>query len=185
MNDTKKIIEQTKNWLSSVIVKHNICPFVGYEIKQDSIRYNVLDKVGMQQCLENLIDECNILDADKDIATSLLIYSNIFSEFESYFDFVDTANALMIDMEYEGRYQLASFHPQYCFANAELDDAANYTNRSPYPMLHILREASLEQALKNYPKPETIPGNNIELTRGFGLQKMQAMLQACYDIKNK
>jgi len=182
--DTKKVIEQTKNWLSSVIVEHNICPFAGQELKRNSIRYSVQDQIDLQQCLQNLIDECNILDADKDIATSLLIYKDVFAEFDSYLGFVDMANALMVDMGYEGAYQLASFHPHYCFANEEQDDAANYTNRSPYPMLHIIREASLEQALKDYPEPETIPENNIRLTRKLGLKKMQAMLQACYDVKN-
>jgi len=184
MTDNKKIIEQTKNWLSSVIVKYNICPFAGRELKRDSIRYSVLYQTDLQQCLLNLIDECNILNADKDIATTLLIYKDMFTEFDSYLNFLDTANALMVDMGYEGDYQLASFHPHYCFANAEADDAANYTNRSPYPMLHIIREASLEQALKDYLEPETIPENNISLTRKLGLKKMQAMLQACYDVKN-
>jgi len=184
MNANKKIIEQTKNWLSSVIVEHNICPFAGRELKRESIRYSVQDQIDLQQCLENLIDECNILDADEDIATSLLIYKDRFAEFDSYLDFVDMANVLMNDVGYEGCYQLASFHPEYCFANTEQNDAANYTNRSPYPMLHIIREASLEQALKDYPEPETIPENNVILARKLGLKKMQAMLQACYDVKN-
>jgi hypothetical protein len=80
---------------------------------------------------------------------------------------------------YEGIYQLASFHPQYCFAEADSQDAANYTNRSPYPMLHLIRERSIESALQHFPHPESIPERNIQLTRQLGLAKMQALLAAC------
>ena len=82
--------------------------------------------------------------------------------------------------DYEGIYQLASFHPDYRFEGAGPDDPANYTNRSPYPMLHILRETSVEQALKNYPNPEKIPERNVQLTQGLGLQIMEELLAGCY-----
>jgi hypothetical protein len=80
---------------------------------------------------------------------------------------------------YEGIYQLASFHPQYLFADSDENDPSNYTNRSPYPMLHILREASLEKVLESYPNPENIPERNIELTRSLGLETMQKLLAEC------
>ena len=89
---------------------------------------------------------------------------------------------MLIEQGYEGVYQLASFHPDYCFDGAKRNDAANYTNRSPYPMLHLLRETSLEQAIRSYPHPENIPQRNIELTQELGLAKMQVLLAACYPL---
>lgn len=184
MEEINIVTQQTKAWLSTVIVQHNICPFAGREVKRDSIRYSVCSTTDLAECLEFLLSECRILDMDNEVETTLLIYPELFSQFDEYLDFVDLANALMLNEAYEGIYQLATFHPDYLFADSEQSDPANYTNRSPYPMLHIIREASLEQALKNYPDAQSIPEKNIELTRKLGLQQMQTMLQACYDIKN-
>jgi hypothetical protein len=178
------IIEHTKAWVSSVIVKHNICPFAGRAVERETIRYSVQESTDVAECLGFVLNECRILDMDKEVETSLLIFAEIFCQFDDYLDFVDMANALMLEQGYAGVYQLASFHPDYCFADADYNDAANYTNRSPYPMLHIIREASLQQALEDYPDPESIPERNIALTRQLGVEKMQAMLQACYDINN-
>jgi hypothetical protein len=95
-------------------------------------------------------------------------------------DLVAIAEDVLIDQDYEGVYQLASFHPDYCFADSKPDDAANYTNRSPYPMLHIIREASIEKALTKYPNPEQIPERNMQLTRKLGLEKLQTLLATCH-----
>lgn len=120
------------------------------------------------------------MDNNDNIETSLLIFPESLKDFDDYLDFLEIANALMHKQGYEGIYQLASFHPHYYFEGADENDAANYTNRSPYPMLHILREASLERALLNYPDPENIPGRNIKLTRELGLDVMQKLLADCY-----
>jgi len=96
-------------------------------------------------------------------------------------DFLELAQGLLEVQNYEGVYQLASFHPNYCFEGSAENDAANYTNRSPYPMLHLLRESSLERALANYKNPEKIPDNNVKLTRELGLEKMKSTLAACYE----
>ena len=90
---------------------------------------------------------------------------------------MEIANDLMFEQGYEGVYQLASFHPDYCFADSEADDPANYTNRSPYPMLHLIREQSIEKALALYKKPESIPETNVQLARELGLKKMQSLLE--------
>jgi hypothetical protein len=134
----------------------------------------------MEMCLENLIDECARLDENENIETTLLIYPKAFANFDEYLDFVEIAERLLEVEDYEGIYQLASFHPNYCFEGSNENDAANYTNRSPYPMLHLLREESLEKALETYPNPENIPENNIKLTRELGLQKLKETLAACY-----
>ena len=125
--------------------------------------------------------ECMALDGDANRETSLLIFPKTLSDFEDYLDMLDIATALFKEQGYEGIYQLASFHPEYRFEGSEPGDPANYTNRSPYPMLHILREASVEQALKTYPDSEKIPQRNIEVMQNLGLKVMQKLLKGCYN----
>ncbi|MDP2902670.1 MAG: DUF1415 domain-containing protein [Methylovulum sp.] len=179
-NKQEPFTRTTLAWLKTVVIGHEICPFAKRELDRGSIRFTVCHDVGFESCLLRLIEECDRLDSDGGIETTLLIYADAFTAFDDYLDFLELAQSLLLDQGYEGIYQLASFHPDYCFDGATLDDAANYTNRSPYPMLHLLREASLEQAIRAYPQPETIPQRNIGLTRCLGLAKMQALLAACY-----
>ena len=181
MINEETIKNQTKTWISSVIVKHNICPFAGREVARDSIRYSVFFEDDEAVLLENLLNECRILDMDNDVETSLLIFPRLFTLFEHYLDFVDMANELLDNEDYKGVYQLATFHPDYLFESSAIDDPSNYTNRSPYPMIHIIRESSLERVLRSYTDPESIPLNNIELTRKLGLNQMVSMLQACFN----
>ncbi|MDP2099214.1 MAG: DUF1415 domain-containing protein [Methylococcales bacterium] len=170
----------TQSWLQTVIIDYGICPFAKREQERGSIYFSVNHDTDIEPCLLNLIAECDRLDTEPDIETTLLIYAKAFADFDDYLDFVEIAETLLSEQGYEGIYQLASFHPDYCFQGADLDDAANYTNRSPYPMLHLLREASIEQAVASHPDPEGIPPHNIELTRKLGLAKMQTLLAACY-----
>ncbi len=172
----KTIIQQTKNWLSSVIIEHSICPFAKREHDNDRIHYEVIKSKDLETQLEQLILQCEALDNDASRETSLLIFPDALSDFEDYLDLVEIGNELMTKQGYEGVYQLASFHPQYRFADSSIDDASNYTNRSPYPMLHILREASIEKVLTNYPNPEDIPERNIKLTQDLGLEAMKKLL---------
>jgi len=174
-----KIIKQTQCWLDSVIIRHNICPFAKKERDKGSIYFCVDGSSEISQALENLIIECERLDKQPELETTLYILAQLGQDFNDYLDFLDLANQLLIDQGYEGVYQLASFHPEYCFADSEEDDPANYTNRSPHPTLHIIRENSLENALQSYPNPELIPERNIEYCNKLGLKKMQEMLQNC------
>ncbi|MFA6052186.1 MAG: DUF1415 domain-containing protein [Methylobacter sp.] len=173
-------ITATQAWLKSIIIEYNICPFAKRELERESIRFCVDQDTEIENCLLNLMLECDRLDTDESIETTLLIYANAFTAFDDYLDFLEIAETLLRDQGYEGIYQLASFHPDYCFQGADQDDPANYTNRSPYPMLHLLREASIEKAVSAYPDPENIPQRNIELTRELGLAKMRALLAQCY-----
>ena len=173
------IIKQTQNWLESVVVGLNFCPFALRELERNSIHYSVMRADNIQTCLESLILECELLDRDQDIATSLLIFSDQFTDFDDFLDYLTIANALLDTQGYQGIYQLASFHPQYCFDGATNNDPANYTNRSPYPMLHLLREDKLEIALKHYPHPEQIPEKNIQCANKLGETTLKAMLERC------
>ena len=197
MNSSAKIIEQTQCWISHFIIQHNICPFAkrAFENNDENnnsgrIHYEVVisDKVETQ--LQELIYSCEQLDRENGldssgnnngnyIETSLLILPNGLSDFEDYLDFLALANKLMHQQGYEGVYQLASFHPDYCFDGVDANDASNYTNRSPYPMLHLIREESLEKVLSQYPNPENIPARNIEYTREMGEQSLKLLLQRC------
>jgi hypothetical protein len=172
----------TQAWLKSVIIEYSICPFAKRELERGSIYFSVNHDTVIEQCLLHLMDECDRLDTEPGIETTLLIYTGAFAKFDDYLDFIEIAESLLTEQGYEGTYQLASFHPDYCFQGSDPDDAANFTNRSPYPMLHLLRESSIEQAVANHPDPENIPQHNIELARKLGLAKMQTLLAACYSV---
>ncbi|WP_371397931.1 DUF1415 domain-containing protein [Fretibacter rubidus] len=178
---TATVIHQTQKWLSDVIIQYTLCPFAKREHDRGRIHYEVIETADLPAQLEQLMIQCAALDQDIKRETTLLIFPSALSDFEAYLDMLDIANALLKAEGYEGIYQLASFHPDYCFAGPAPDDPSHYTNRSPYPMLHILREASVEAALKTYPNPETIPIRNIELTQQLGLEFMRALLADCYD----
>jgi len=179
----QNFIKATQNWLDSFIIHYNICPFAQRERQKASIRFRIADTADTPLVLETLIQECEWLDAHPKTATTLLILPYGFNHFDDYLDLLEIAEQLLKMQNYEGIYQLASFHPDYCFEMSKNneDDAANYTNRSPYPMFHVIREASLERALAGYSNPENIPARNIKLTRELGVETLQTLLQACYE----
>ncbi len=172
-------VDATRVWLETIIIGYGLCPFAKRELDRGSIRFYQEDASTIEACLHGLVAECVRLDSDDRIATTLIIYSQGFTDFTAYLDFLGLAEDLLVAQGYEGVYQLASFHPEYCFAQTAPDDAANYTNRSPYPMLHLLRESSIDEAVDSHPDPDGIPERNIRLTRQLGLSQMQALLAAC------
>jgi len=179
---TESIIEQTQCWLKNIIIGLNFCPFANREFINNSIRYFVSEEKTLEPSLQHLAAEFEYLNKHNTTETSLLIFSHGFSDFDDFLELIDFANQLLDDLNYSGIYQLAHFHPDYCFADAKPDDASNYTNRSPYPTLHIIREKSLQLAIENHPNTADIPNTNIKLANKLGLAKMQSLLAAC---KNK
>ncbi|MCF6217595.1 MAG: DUF1415 domain-containing protein [Gammaproteobacteria bacterium] len=179
MNQQNEIIQQTRNWVSQVIVKLNFCPFARPVVESGGIHYHLTEADDLHEALQVLIEQCKYLDEQPEIKTGLVIYAHGFDSFDEFLDLVDLANPLLETQGYEGIYQLANFHPDYCFEGELPSDPANYTNRSPYPMLHIIREADLEQALESYPDPEAIPARNIALAREMGLAALQSTLENC------
>jgi uncharacterized protein len=135
---------------------------------------------GSEACLEAFLQECIRLDDNDSIETSFLLFPNAMADFNDYLELAELAEALLDKHGYEGVYQVASFHPDYCFAGESADDAANYTNRSIYPMLHLLREETMEQAIARYPNPESIPDKNIDFARKKGLAYMQLLRDKCF-----
>lgn len=179
MKTTEQIIVQTKKWITDVVIGCNFCPFAAKEIKKQTVHYQVENSNNKAASLDAFLQECIRLDEDEDIVTTLLIFPDGFQQFDDFLDLLAAAEDLLIQNNYEGVYQVASFHPQYIFNGAPVSDAANYTNRSVYPMLHLLREAQMDEALERYPNPNNIPDNNILFAREKGVQYMKMLRDAC------
>ncbi len=179
MPTNEQVIEQTKKWISDVVVGCNFCPFAARVLKQQTVHYQVEKSSEIIQCLSSLLEEAYRLDDTETIETSFLILPDSFADFDDYLELVDKAETILKKNGYEGIYQLASFHPHYLFAGSSAADAANYTNRSVYPMLHLLREESIDKALKHYASPEKIPERNINFAREKGLVYMKMLRDAC------
>jgi hypothetical protein len=179
MIENETVIAQTKKWITDMVIGCDFCPFAAKEINRNTIHYAIENSKKIGECLNAFLSECKNLDENKNIETCLLIYPQSFERFDDYLNLVMHAENLLKKKNYEGIYQVASFHPLYCFSDSSIDDAANFTNRSPFPMLHILREDSVEQALARYPHPEKIPENNINFTREKGYEYMKKLRDAC------
>ncbi|HET6722257.1 MAG TPA: DUF1415 domain-containing protein [Chitinophagaceae bacterium] len=171
----EQIIDQTKKWIVDVVIGCNLCPFAANVVKQRAIFYKVETSVDQNKCLDSFVHEMDRLDNDDTIETSFLIFANTFEKLNDYLELLSRAEKLLVEKGNEGIYQVASFHPLYLFAGSDENDAANYTNRSIYPMLHLLREQSIDKALEHYKSPENIPERNIHFTREKGLIYMKML----------
>lgn len=179
---TETITSQTRKWIIDVVIGCNFCPFAAREIKKDSVVFEVLENANKALVLQTLSRLFKNMDAEAGVETILLILPKNFASFPFYLKLLKQSENFLIKQGYEGVYQIASFHPHYLFSGSTADDPSNYTNRSPYPMLHILREASLTHAIDNFPDTSSIPEKNIAFTKQKGLLYMQALLKACLDI---
>jgi hypothetical protein len=177
-NAEQTVIQHTKTWVEEVVIGLNLCPFASRPFLNDSIEYTVIAGDSTERHLQQLANSFKLLDDNSDIETSLLVYPEAYQTFDDYLDWLDYANHLLADLNYTGCYQLASFHPDYRFAGSEKNDASNFTNRSPYPMLHLIREKSLEAAITSYPDIEQVPKNNIRKLQEIGYAEMQKKLKA-------
>ena len=172
-----------KSWVANIIVKYNFCPFARKEVENNSIRYHVSHALNIEDAVLEMIEQCIYLNQNPKTETTLLIFDKSFSDFNDFLDLVDLANAMLAAQGFEGQYQIANFHPDYVFADSDENDAANYTNRAPFPTLHLIREASMTDALEHYDDPDSIPENNITLARRKGIDFWQQLLESCH--KNK
>jgi len=175
-NGESREILATKQWLEEVIIGLNFCPFAKKEFVNNTIYYHQSNVDQIKIALHELIEQCRYLQAHDELETTLIIYRDGFRTFERYLDLVDYGNDLLVDSGFEGIFQLASMHPEYCFDGEGYDDASNFTNRSPYPMIHIIREASMARVLSTYNEPEKIPENNIVLAQQKGSDYFQQVL---------
>ena len=177
--DNDEVVVSVKSWVESFVVGLNLCPFARRELVNNRVRFTVTDATSEVQLLIALRAELEFLGGNPLVETTLMIHPKVLQDFFEYNQFLNDADALLVQMELEGVYQIASFHPDYQFGGTEPDDAENYTNRSPFPLLHLIREESLERAVAHYPDVEKIPERNIALMNSLGKDKLQEMLQAC------
>lgn len=162
MNDDE-IIAVTRNWLEKAVIGLNLCPFARAVYAADRIRYVVSDATSVEGLLEALAEA-----GESRLETTLLVHPQVLGDFLDYNDFLEMADQLVEELDLDGVLQVASFHPQYQFAGTEADDVGNCTNRSPYPMLHLLRESSVERAVAAHPDTEQIYRDNIKTLRQLG-----------------
>jgi len=170
------IISKTKSWVERVVIGCNFCPFAGKAFIEKKIHFELVQANSIKLQLESVLLELQRLDERSDLETTLILFLDKFSDFESYLDFLSLAEGLLAAHDYEGVYQIASFHPEYIFAGSDEDDPANYTNRSPYPMIHLLREESVSKAVDLYPDVDGIPERNIAFARNKGLEAMKKLI---------
>ena len=179
-----QIVNATRKWVEDVVVGYNLCPFAKRELVRDRVRFVVSNAETEDELVQAVHEELQRLSDEPEIETTLLVHPQVLQDFSAYNEFLDVTDGLLAYLELEGVFQIASFHPDYQFADTDPDAAENYTNRSPYPMLHLLREASLERAIESYPDVEGIPQRNIELMDELGADKMKAILHSCFEAAN-
>ncbi|MDH3327013.1 MAG: DUF1415 domain-containing protein [Gammaproteobacteria bacterium] len=167
-------ISQTKNWVEKIVIKHNFCPFAAKPFRKDTIRYAISNAENENDLVDDLVNElAKIRDAkSEELETTILILASCLSDFEDYNQFLDVVDAILEEMDLVGEIQMASFHPDYCFADLTPDDVRNYTNRSIYPMFHLIREASVEAARDSYPDVDLVPEKNMTLLEKIGLEEI-------------
>jgi uncharacterized protein len=175
--DDHAVVERTRRWIASVVIGLNLCPFARRVFDAGLIRYAVTDARDATALLGALAGELTALASSPDFETTLLIHPRVLGAFPDYNDFLGDAEGLVGDLGLRGTVQVASFHPGYRFAGAAPDAVENYTNRSPYPMLHLLREASVTEVAGDPAALAAIPRRNVETLRGLGMERVRERLR--------
>jgi hypothetical protein len=170
-------IEDTQKWLLQAVVGLNLCPFAKSVVVKDMVRYRVCASADPDDVLAMLREELqHLADADPDkLDTTLLIAPNALPDFLDFNDFLGDCDDVLVDLELDGVLQVADFHPQYQFGGTDVDDIENFTNRTPYPTLHLLREASIDKAVEAYPDASFIFERNMEVLNKLGHAGWQAL----------
>ena len=171
------VIAATRRWVDRAVIGLNLCPFAKGVQTKGQVHYAVSHATDGQELLDNLKSELQALHAADPAQrdTTLLIAPQVFADFLDFNDFLDRADRLLRKMRMEGDFQIASFHPQFLFADADADDISHYTNRAPYPILHLLREASIDRAVEAFPDASLIFEKNMQTLRTLGLEGWQAL----------
>jgi len=173
------VVETTRRWLERAVIGLNLCPFAKAVHARDAVRFVVSAARDAEALQVELERELLLLRGTppEQVETTLLIHPHALTDFLDYNDFLDVADATVAALALDGEIQVASFHPGYQYADASPDDASNYTNRSPYPTLHLLRESSVEQAIAAHPDVATIFARNIETMHKLGPGGWRALFE--------
>ncbi|MCV2365680.1 DUF1415 domain-containing protein [Paucibacter sp. DJ1R-11] len=169
--------QETQHWLEKAVIGLNLCPFAKSVHVNNRLRYVVSQAATPEDLLKELARELLALNrADPDeIETTVLIHPRVLTDFLDFNDFLGAADALVEDLELDGLLQVASFHPDYQFAGTDIDDISNYSNRSPYPTLHLLRESSIERATETMADTDAIYEANMATLEKLGLEGWKAL----------
>jgi hypothetical protein len=175
--DDEAVIAAMREWIEKAVIGLNLCPFAKAVYVKNQVRYVVSSARHLDGLLEDLDRELDFLAAaDPDeIDTTLLIHPTLLLDFLDFNDFMQLAEAAVDEHGLDGVIQIASFHPRFQFEGTDPDDLGNYTNRAPFPTLHLLREASIERAVAAFPEAETIYQRNIETLQKLGIEGWQAL----------
>ncbi|MEL6671699.1 MAG: DUF1415 domain-containing protein [Bacteroidota bacterium] len=176
------VIQHTATWVEKMVIGLNLCPFAGPVFRKDGIRYQVSEARGPEVLWQDLLEELLFLAGQpaKEVETTLLIHPEALGDFADYLDFVEMTQDLLIETELEGVLQIATFHPDYQFDGTAFEAAENFSNRAPYPMLHLLREERVAAAVEGHPDPEGIPAENIRKLSALGQQKLSDLRESCF-----
>lgn len=177
MTDPKSLIER---WLHDCVLALELCPFAAPVLRDQSLRIAVCEAAETERQLQYFLAELDRLQASEeaDISTTLLVFANGPAAFEDFLELVEQTQLLLEQVQLKGLVQLAHFHPQYRFANEPEGDPSHYTNRSPLPVIHLLRESMMGRVIEAYPDPEEIPGRNIARLRALGLEDVERRWRA-------
>jgi hypothetical protein len=172
-------IADTRRWLERAVIGLNLCPFAKAVYVKQQVRFVLSEASDAQALLQVLREELLWLQAADpgQTDTTLIVHPRVLTDFVDYNDFLDLADGLVAELGLEGDIQIASFHPDYQFAGTARDDVGNCTNRSPYPTLHLLREASVERAVAAFPDPEAIVARNIATLEQLGSAGWHKLLE--------
>ncbi len=171
--------QAVSDWLDYVVIGQNFCPFARLARQRNRISMPVCHSGDPRETLQVLSDAATALLEGHADDTVLLLLPGAFQDFDDFLDLVALADALLIDLGFEGQLQLASFHPDYQFADVEPDHAGNWTNRSPVPILHLLQEASVAENIRRYPDVDLIPEQNIAELEAMDATDFEELKQFC------
>jgi len=174
--------QQVERWLDEVVIGLNLCPFAAMPRRNNQVRFVTSAANTTEDLVTHLYDELKFLEQTpaQEVETTLLILPTILADFDDYNQFLDIVDELLSTFQWEGVFQVASFHPHYCFADVDPDDVENLTNRSPYPILHIIREKSMEKALKNMAAPDEVFKRNINTMNNLPLDEIKSLFPYLY-----
>ena len=178
--DDSAVIAEVRHWLERAVIGLNLCPFARAPYLQQRVRFRVSHATDDEELLADLEEELRALHAvsAEQCETVLLIHPWALREFAEFNEFLNAADGCVEQLGYEGELQVASFHPDYQFEGTGADDIENYTNRSPYPILHLLREESIERVVEAIDDPDEIYRRNIALLQGMGIEGWRRVMQA-------
>lgn len=176
-NSIDQVTKQVDQWLNDVVIGLNLCPFAAKPQRNKQIKIFVSEATQEEALLEDILTQLMELSNTpaQELETTLVAVPNMLQDFFDYNLFIDWVEALIKQQEWEGIFQLATFHPDYCFGGTDPEDDENLTNRSPYPVFHLIREESMERVLKHYPNPEAIPDTNIARVESLSEQEKKQL----------